>query len=305
MISRESVQWGYRLILGREPESEEVIISKMQCIDHRDLSGQLIYSSEFVAKQPSFMPPLNKWVMTEHDFGFKIWVNLADTSISWPIIRNEFERAEVQFVKSTIKSGQSVIDLGANIGFFSLLFSKLVGPHGRVLSFEPMPHLFERANMSISENGIKHCHIHNIAIAREKGTTRLVYAPDSPNWGSAFISLGESIPPDHKGVLVPTAPITDYLKDFAADFVKIDIEGAEYIVIENAISYFSDFKPTILSEIHSDQLLRVSGVTPRVYIELLRSIGYKCLELLPCGSLGKELSGEEEFTVLNVVFLPN
>lgn len=304
MISRDCVEWGYRLILGREPESEDVIASKMACEDFRDLSGQLIYSDEFISKQPSFMPPLNKWVMGEHDLDFKIWVNLADTAISWPVLRNEFEAAEVSFVKANVKAGQSVIDIGTNIGFFSLLFSRLVGPSGRVIGFEPMPFLYERAAMSVRENGFDHCAIHNVALAREEGTAHLVYAPGSPNWGGAFLSFDGSILPDHAGVVVPIQPLTMYLTDFYANFVKIDVEGAEYVVISSAIEYFSAHRPVILSEIHADQLFRVSGVAPRDYIKLLGDAGYKCFELLSDGTLGGELSGDEEFTVLNVVFLP-
>lgn len=304
MVSRDCVEWGYRLILGREPESEVVIETKMACKDYRDLSGQLIYSKEFVSKQPSFMPPLNKWVMGEHELGFKIWVNLADTAISWPVLRNEFEAAEVSFVKAHVKVGQSVIDIGTNIGFFSLLFSRLVGPSGRVIGFEPMPFLYERATMSVRENGFGHCEIHNVALAREEGTAHLVYAPGSPNWGDAFLSFDGSILPDHAGVVVPIQPLTRYISDFSADFVKIDVEGAEYVVISSAIEYFSAHKPVILSEIHADQLARVSGVTPRDYIKLLGGVGYNCFEILTDGTLGAKLSGEEEFTVLNVVFLP-
>lgn len=305
MISRECVEWGYRLILGRDAESEDVIADKMNCSDYRDLTGQLIYSDEFISKQPSFMPPLNKWVMAEHALDFKIWVNLMDTAISWPILRNDFENAETAFVKSCLNEGDTAIDIGTNIGYFAMLFSRLVGASGHVIGFEPMPFLFERAAMSVQANGFTQCEIHNVALAKQDGEALLVYAPGSPNWGGAFLSFDGSVLPDHASVPVPIRVLTDYIGDTSAKLLKIDVEGGEYLVIESAIDYLERVKPIILSEIHVGQLQRVSGVTPYDYISLLSSAGYRCFELLKNGTLGKELSGSEEFTVLNVVFLAN
>lgn len=305
MLSRDCVEWGYRLILGRDPESEGVISEKMTCEDYRDLSGQLIYSDEFISKQPSFMPPLNKWVMAESELGFKIWVNLADTAISWEILRNRFESAEVAFVKSHIRAGDVIIDIGANIGFFSMLFSKLVGPTGRVIGFEPMPFLFERAAMSARENNFDRCEIHNVALASEAGIAHLVYAPGSPNWGGSFLSFGGSILPDHAAVPVSVQPLAKYVGDLDVKLVKIDVEGGEFFVISSALDFFRRARPIILSEIHSDQLRRVSGVSAKQYVTLIASAGYDCFELKDDGGLGKQLTGDEEITVTNVVFLPN
>lgn len=304
MIGKEAVEWGYRLILGREPEGEAVIAEKMKCADLADLSNQLIYSEEFIGKNPRFMPLMNKWILIEEGSGFRIWVNLADTGISWPIIRNDFERAEIAFLSKLASPGQTVFDVGTNIGFFSMLFSKLVGPEGRVIGFEPLPFLHERAAMSAQENGFAQCMIHNVALAKERGTVALVYAPGSPNWGGAFLSFDGSVLPGHASVPVPTCPLSDFVDGDLPSLIKIDVEGAEHIVMSDAIDLLKEARPIVVSEIHRAQLARVSGVAPSEYIGLFRSLGYKCLEIAKDGTAERELLGDEEFDLTNVAFMP-
>lgn len=304
MISKETVEWGYRLILGREPESETVVAEKMACTDQSALSRQLINSDEFLNNNPKFIPLMNKWVLVEHELGIRLWVNLADNGISWPIVRNNFERAEIQFLSKVIKPRQTVFDIGANIGFFSMMFAKLVGPKGRVVGFEPLPFLHERAAMSARENGFGHCTIHNVALAKEHGTVALVYAPGSPNWGGAFLSFDGSVLPGHTSVPVPTRPLSDFVGRDLPSLIKIDVEGAEHMVMSDAIDLLNKARPIVVSEIHRTQLQRVSGVTPSDYIGLFRSLGYKCLEIAKDGTATRELLGREDFQLINVAFMP-
>lgn len=305
VLSREAVEWGYRLILGRDPENESVVAAKMECAGPSDLSGQLLYCDEFISKQPSFMPPLNRWVMIEHPCGFRIWVNLSDTAISWPIMRHDFELPEITFLTNHIGAGDTVIDIGANIGFYSLISANIVGPSGRVIGFEPMPFLHHHAAKSAQENAFQHCILHNVALGIETGSAQLVYAPGSPNWGGAFLSFDGSVLPDHACETVRVHRLSEYLEGVRPNLVKIDIEGGEYLVMSEAKDIIAATKPIILSEIHSAQLRRVSGVSSAEYIELIKGIGYRCFEISSSGKPDIELYGDELFQVVNVVFLPD
>lgn len=304
MISKEAVEWGYRLILGREPETEAVVVEKMACADLPDLSSQLIYSQEFIYQNPGFIPLMNKWALIEHETGIRLWVNLADTGISWPIIRNDFEPGEMAFLSKHVSPGQTIFDIGANIGFFSMVLAKLVGPSGRVVGFEPLPFLHERAVMSALENGFAHCTIHNVALAKEHGTVALVYAPGSPNWGGAFLSFDGSVLPGHASVPVPTCPLSDFVEGGLPSLIKIDVEGGEHLVMSYAVDILKDARPIVVSEIHRGQLEKVSGVTPDEYIGLFRGLGYKCFEIAKDGSAERELVGDETFDLINVAFMP-
>ncbi len=304
MISKETVEWGYRLILGREPESEAVIAEKMACADQSDLANQLIYSQEFLHRNPGFIPLINQWVLIEHQTGIRLWVNLADNGISWPIIRNDFEPGELAFLSKHVGPGQTIFDIGANIGFFSMVFARLVGPGGRVVGFEPLPFLHERAAMSAVENGFSHCTIHNVALAKDRGTVALVYAPGSPNWGGAFLSFDGSVLPGHASVPVPTCPLSDFVDGGLPSLIKIDVEGGEHLVMSQAVDILKQARPIVVSEIHRGQLDRVSGATPHDYIGLFRGLGYRCFEIAKDGSADRELFGDEEFDLINVAFMP-
>jgi FkbM family methyltransferase len=79
-------------------------------------------------------------------------VALNELGVSRPILLDEYEPEAVALFKSLVKPGDRVIDVGANIGFHSLLFAQLVGPTGRVLSFEPVKYLYDGLIASVAEN---------------------------------------------------------------------------------------------------------------------------------------------------------
>lgn len=303
-LTKEQIVWGYKLLLEREPESDRVIDEKMKCESVRSLVQDFMQSSEFQEKHPHVGIVQNRWVMVEHVLGFRIWVNLADIAVSGAIIKNEFELPEISFVQKHVKLGNSVIDIGTNLGFFSLLFSKLVGAQGRVLGFEPLTFLFDSAAKSVAENGFTQCSIRNVALASERGSAQLIYAPGSTNWGGAFLSFDGVGLPDHASVTVPVAPLTDFVDGIAADFIKIDVEGAEYLVLSSCRDYIAQTKPVVMSEIHREQLQRVSGVSPAEYIGVMTNLGYACYEIAAHGDLGRSLTGHEQFDLVNVAFIP-
>ena len=304
MVSKEHVVWGYRLLLEREPESEAVVAAKAQCSSVSALVEEFLRSSEFRNKHPNLAVPENRWVMVEHPLGFRIWVNLADLAVSWAIMQGQYEPAEVAFVRQHVRDGDSVLDIGTNIGFFSLLLSKLTGPTGRVIGFEPLSFLYEAAIKSVEENQFVQCSIHNVALASQHGSAQLIYAPGSTNWGGAFLSFDGVGLPKHASVSVPVAPLTDFVSDLAARFVKIDVEGAEHVVLSAAQDYLHQHRPVVMSEIHEVQLKRVSGVTAFEYIGMMRRLGYRCFQLGTQGEIGRELTGQEGIGLASVIFIP-
>lgn len=303
-ISKEEVILGYRLFLDRDPESDSVIQEKMACNSKSELIAVFLQSDEFKEKNCEIAEErINAWVLTETPYNFRIWVNLADLAISRNIIKNNFESAEVVFVQKHVSKGNTVIDIGANIGFFSMLTAAQVGEGGRVISFEPLTFLYEAAKRSAGENGFTHCTVHNVALAGHRGTAKLVYAPNSPNWGGAFLSFDNSVLPNHTAIDVPIAPLSDFTQGLKADFIKIDVEGAEYKVLQSSLDYIKEFKPIIMSEIHRSQLSRVSNVTAEEYISLFTDIGYQCRVIQSDGLLGDVLVGNEDFMLINVAFV--
>jgi len=304
MVEEEQVIWAYRLLLGREPESAAAVDQKLRSKNLRVLVNELLLSREFQARHPVIGTVFDKWVLTEHPLGFRIWVNLADLAVSWNVIREGYEKAQVKFVQQYVKRGDFAIDIGTNIGFYSLLFSRIVGSEGSVIGFEPLIHLFDAAKKSVEENGFSQCALHNVALADKRGSARIRYRRDSTNWGGASLCFEDSDPAGRIEVTVPIAPLADFVGDLKANFLKIDVEGAEYLVLSSARDYLSSMKPIVMSEIHREQLRRVSGTDPLAYIRMMNDIGYSCREIDGEGRPGRELTGREDLELVNVAFLP-
>lgn len=135
------------------------------------------------------------------------------------------EREEIDLMKNTIKPGDVVVDVGANIGFYTLLFSDLVGSKGKVYAFEPEPENFE----------------HLRKLCNGRNNIKLVNAAVSDKSGSINLYLSSELNVDHytfKGkeernvVKVRSVSLDKYFnKRRKIDFVKIDTQGFEYNVL--------------------------------------------------------------------------
>jgi FkbM family methyltransferase len=303
MIDRRFIVDAYRLLLGRMPESEAVILGKLNAPSEVALLIDMMASAEFETRS-GFVPAPDRWVLAEHELGFRIWLNLADLGVCRPILMNRYESAGTAFISNHLRAGDRFVDIGANVGFYALLAARLVGPTGDVIAFEAHPDLTERAGRSATENGFTHCAIHNVALGAAPGTALLVYAPGSSNWGGAYLSFDGAVPPGHTGRPVAVAPLARFLEGKPPTLLKIDVEGAEHLVLSGAIDLIRATRPVILSELHVGQLQRVSGVSPATYIELLAGAGYRCHLLDPDGTPGRRLDGNDTPPLCDVVFMP-
>jgi len=195
-------------------------------------------------------------------------------------MQNNWEPNETAYFTSRVGSGDVVLDIGANIGWFTLLGAKLTGSKGRVYSFEPRPETAKMLRRTIAHNNLQNqVDVFETAVSDRRGELKLAVVPNAENPGGSFLIteniLRDSIP----SVSVKTAPLDELLEGVKADFVKIDVEGAEPMVFAGAMKTIQRSHPIILSELHPKQLKEVSNFSPREYIELMERYGYKCFLL--------------------------
>lgn len=147
-----------------------------------------------------------------------------------------------QALEQLVCEGDLVVDMGANIGYYSLLLSKLVGPSGHVVAIEALPHLAERVQAHASMNGANNIRVVNAAAAAERGRL-IMYAAPSTNTGASTTLAARGYP---KSGEVDALPLTDILsleECKRLTFLKCDIEGAEVPVMNQLldnVSLFSD-----------------------------------------------------------------
>jgi len=149
------------------------------------------------------------------------------------------------------KPGDTVVDLGANIGYFTLLMSKLVGPSGRVISIEAAPKAAGILRGNIAANGCRNVDVREVAVAEKPGEIKLFHSRwGDTNTGAATLVEGRG---SARFDVVKTDTLLNILADDAprVSFIKIDIEGAELSVLEEILTQRDRFQRslTIVSEL--------------------------------------------------------
>jgi FkbM family methyltransferase len=143
-----------------------------------------------------------------------------------------------------------VYDIGANLGFFSLVAARLVGPGGRVFAFEPAPDNAEAIRRNAELNLLRNIVVMPRAVSSRRGSARLQVVDDQ-SW-SRLEEFGEH--PDTERVLeVETVAIDELVGSGELPppaFVKIDVEGAELAVLEGMLETIDEHRPAIVCELH-------------------------------------------------------
>jgi FkbM family methyltransferase len=124
----------------------------------------------------------------------------------------------------TVKKGMTFVDVGACVGYYSLIAAKLVGADGKVFAFEPEPLNFEWLIRNISINGFKNILPIRKAVSDKNGLIELYLDKDNIGGHSIVRNRGESI-------LVEAVALDNFFKDQTPDVVKIDIEGGEILAL--------------------------------------------------------------------------
>ena len=177
-----------------------------------------------------------------------------------------------------IKRGETVIDCGANIGYYTNFFRTIVGKKGCVHAFEPVPSTFEYLTKNILEYSRCKNYRLNMAGLYKTETTKYIYIPDSI---SGHASLNEhqkawnAYKIDRKEIKLTT--LDTYVKSKGIkeiDFIKMDIEGAEIEALKGGKQTLSEHLPTLHLEVNS-QLLKNFKQKPADLLDFLKTIGYK------------------------------
>ncbi len=149
-----------------------------------------------------------------------------DPRIYYNLIRyGEYEPASSYIFNSLIKKDMIVLDIGGNIGYFSLLASKLVGKHGKVYVFEPDPTNIIFLKKNIELNKIKNIILVNKCVSNKEGVLTLYLHPKFHSCHSIFKSTSNSI--NHIDVESITLDDMFSNENFKIPFIKMDIEGGE------------------------------------------------------------------------------
>ena len=300
-VTPEHVRWAYRLFLDREPENDAVLVPS--AADTIELRRGFLYSAEFQQKNPDTALDIDKWVILPTDLGFRIFIALNELGVSRPILLGEYEPDALKLFQSIIGRGDRVIDIGANIGFFSLLFATLVGDTGEVLAFEPIPYLYEALGASIEENNFQdRCRAYRCALSDENGTALIRHARRTLNFGGGHLT---DTPRDdgHQYDRIETRLLSEFISERRCRLLKIDVEGAEPKVIAGGIELLQRDRPVVMAELFNRQLHLVSASNATELIGTMAKLRYHCHEISD-GKVGAQIQRYDSDELTNVVFVP-
>jgi FkbM family methyltransferase len=192
--------------------------------------------------------------------------------------RGVWAAAETALCKRELRPGMRVLDVGANIGYFSLLFARLVGPSGHVHAFEPEPRNFELLQRNIARNGYTNVTAVRKAVSRTSGIQRLYKSPD--NLGDHRLAHG---PEGRAAIDVSVVTLDEFLGDTCVDFIKLDIQGAEGAAVRGARQLITRSAPLCLVSEFWPAGMRAFGDDPEQYLEELSAHGFQ-IAIIESGS---------------------
>jgi FkbM family methyltransferase len=216
------------------------------------------------------------------------------------------EIGEQEFCKRVVRPGMTVVDVGANIGQYALLFAALVGPAGAVHAFEPCAATLRRLRANLALNGVEHVTTERLALSSiDGGILSLNLYPDGYSaWNTAGrpVMFSRDRPAERVEPIgreeVPTATLDAWASRHRVariDFLKIDVEGAETDVLRGAAQLLAAGRIACVQFEVSRQMVAGMGRAAPDPFDLLRGFGYRCHPVSPAGELLPPVASTDAF----------
>jgi FkbM family methyltransferase len=164
------------------------------------------------------------------------------------------EQGFLRFAADRVGKGSTVFDVGAHLGESALLFSELVGPSGKVVAFEPDPVACRSLRTNLELNAITNVRAEEMSVSDRAG--KILLATDRFGSGRATIVRPRARGARLKEVDVDSTTLDQYSEShgLSPDWIKIDAEGAESLVVDGMPRLIEESHPSVILEFHSDSL---------------------------------------------------
>ncbi|AJM91249.1 FkbM family methyltransferase [Nitrosopumilus piranensis] len=269
----------YHYYLKRDPTSSELKqLFEYDFMDDPVYKQLMIIKKSDEAKKVLKNELSTKGIMMYDDtFCYKkidnqiIHFNFNDKNYLEPFSNNElYEPGTTNFLKKILKKGMNVINIGANIGYFTLLAARQIGPEGKVFAFEPFPKTVELLKKNIDSNGFQNVQIITLAVSDRKENSFLALKSDS---GHNFVTPA---PPNEYDYLeIITTTIDDYFDESAQiDFIIMDAEGYESRIFDGMKKSLEKNAPIQILTEYNPHTLKIAGTSGSEFLEKLEKLDF-------------------------------
>jgi FkbM family methyltransferase len=206
-------------------------------------------------------------VEVESDVG-TLWLDRKAESLTRTVIATGKWQPDISdLVARVVRPGMTVVDAGANIGFISVQASKLVGPTGRVYCIEADPANVPILRANLWKNGCSNAEVLPVAAWWERAELNLIVVPE----GGPFTHVGTGTP---QGATVPAYRL-DELVGGKVDYMKVDCEGTDHLVLQGAAGLFERNPDLIATVEFTPGLVTHTGHTSQQILDVYRGMGLK------------------------------
>jgi FkbM family methyltransferase len=182
-----------------------------------------------------------------------------------------YENDFIAVMRRYLHDGDTCVDVGAHLGYYCLLMSKMAGPTGHVISFEPVPTNMSVLKENVALNNITNVELVNSALGERPGKGYLI-CPENFELSWTPSIRGYNVEGVRNSINVPMDTLDGFLQrgGHKPTVIKIDVEGAELDVLNGAVETLRTVRPTVLLEIHG-----WGDATSEQIVALFSSVGYR------------------------------
>jgi FkbM family methyltransferase len=204
----------------------------------------------------------------------------------------EYYEPELTFLSRFLKEGETFVDAGANCGVYTISAGNIVGPGGKVLAFEPGKEIFAMLKKSVKRNDFQNVQLFEMGLSDHNGTAELYAHPH----GASSFSLGRPQQATGESFTIQLKKLDDILdaeEVEKVDCIKMDVEGAEELILQGASRLFESCKPRVIFEINPAAILAL-GLQKSGAWDFLKNRGYNFFTIDTDGKLEKLSAQPEE-----------
>lgn len=218
--------------------------------------------------------------------GIRFQLDIEDWIPSCLYFSGEYEAGEIDFMQNSLSEGDVLIDIGANIGLYTLYGAKAVGKSGSVFAFEPFSLNYDNLIKNISINHFSNIIVEKKAVSDNSTPINIYYDKNEKNSGMASSYLTEYSHEEQ----VESITLDQYLEDKSLNkinFIKIDIEGGEFRALRGMQKTLKKYNPVLQVEV-LDEMLKKQNIQWQDVLDLLEPLGYQMYYFDKSGKLTSE-----------------